>query len=65
MASLSMFAPTVVFLVSTTGVWATTVTCSSRVPTSMTMLISELWLSWTMTPVRTTFLNPVSSTVSS
>ena len=34
MASLSMFCPTVVFLVSTMGDRATTVTCSSRVPTS-------------------------------
>ena len=61
MASLSMFCPTAVFLTSTTGVWATTVTCSSRVPTSMVRLISALEPMLTTIPVWDAFLNPVSS----
>ena len=59
MASLPMFAPTVVFLVSTAGVWATTVTCSSSVPSSNTRLISTVTPTATMMPVFGHFLKPV------
>ena len=60
-ASLLKFVETPVFLVSTVGVTAVTVICSSILPISMVMLISVFVPTWMMTPVLVNVLKPVSS----